>query len=180
MKSQVLVKRYCQGLLGALRTEEEYAAILADLRSLSTLMTEHKQLGNVLLTPFVPPSRKQKIAAEIMGRLSLQPKTQRFFSLLLEKERLELLPDIIALLPNLWNEAHGVATLEVFSVVPLTPTQKTALQEKLEKIEQRPVVLKYQQDPSLIGGLSLRKGNMVYDVSLEGSLERLKEHIIEG
>ena len=180
MKSQVLVKRYCQGLLGSLRTEEEFASVLADLRSLSTLMTEQKKLGDVLLTPFVPPSRKHKIAEEVMGRLSLQPKAQRFFSLLLEKERLDLLPDIIVLLPDLWNEARGVATLEVFSVVPLTPTQKTALQEKLEKIEQQPVVLKYQQDPTLIGGLSLRKGNMVYDVSLEGSLERLKEHIIEG
>jgi len=180
MKSQVLVKRYCQGLLGSLRTEEEFASVLADLRFLSTLMTEQKKLGDVMLTPFVPPSRKQKIAEEVMGRLSLQPKVQRFFSLLLEKERLDLLPDIIVLLPDLWNEARGVATLEVFSVVPLTPTQKTALQEKLEKIEQRQVVLKYQQDPSLIGGLSLRKGNMVYDVSLEGSLERLKEHIIEG
>ena len=180
MKSQVLVKRYCQGLLGSLRTEEEFASVLAELRSLSTLMAEQKQLGDVLLTPFVPPSRKQKIAEEIMERLSLQPKVRRFFSLLLEKDRLDLLPEIIALLPDLWNEARGVATLEVFSVVPLTPSQRTALQEKLEKIERQPVVLKYRQDPSLIGGLTLRKGNIVYDVSLKGSLERLKEHIIEG
>ena len=180
MKSQVLVKRYCQGLLGSLKTEEEFAPILAELLSLAGLMEEQKDLGNVLLTPFLPASRKQKIAAEVLGQLSLQPRTRRFFSLLLEKERLDLLPDIVALLPDLWNEARGVATLEVASVVPLTPEQKTALQERLEKIEGQPVVLKYRQDPSLIGGLALRKGNIVYDVSLKGSLDRLREHIIEG
>ena len=65
-------------------------------------------------------------------------------------------------------------------MVPLTPEQKTALQERLEKIEGQPVALKYRKDPSLIGGLALRKGNIVYDVSLKGSLERLREHIIEG
>ena len=180
MKNQVLVKRYCQGLLGSLRTEEEFASVLAELRSLQSLMEERGDLGHVLLTPFVPASRKQKIADEVTGLLSLLPKTKRFFLLLLEKERLDLLPDIVALLPDLWNEARGVATLEVLSVVPLTPAQQTALQEKLERIEKQPVVLKYRQDPSLIGGLSLRKGNVVYDVSLKGSLERLKEHIIEG
>lgn len=180
MKSQVLVKRYCQGLLGSLRTEEEFAPVLGELSSLSNLMEEQKDLGNVLLTPFVPASRKQKIANEVLGRLSLQPKVRRFFMLLLEKERLDLLREIVALLPDLWNEARGVATLEVLSVVPLTPAQQAALQEKLEKIERQPVVLKYRQDPSLLGGLTLRKGNLVYDVSLKGSLERLKEHIIEG
>ena len=58
--------------------------------------------------------------------------------------------------------------------------QKKRLQEKLEHLENAPVALRYKNDPALIGGLSLRKGNIVYDVSLRGNLERLLEQITEG
>ena len=37
----------------------------------------------------------------------------------------------------------------------------------------------YALDPSIVGGLLVRKGNTVYDVSLKGQLERLKEIIRE-
>ncbi len=180
MKSQVLVKRYAQGWLGTLGDEKDYSSRLQELRSVSQIMAEQKNLQNVLLTPFVPASRKQKIAREILDRLSLHPINIRFLMLLLENERFDLLPEIVALLPDLWNESRGISTLEVYSVVPLTDSQKSVLRERLERIEERPVALRFELDPSLIGGLSLRKGNIVYDVSVKGSLERIREKIIEG
>ncbi len=180
MKSQILVKRYAQGWLGTLRSEAEYSARLRELCSVTELIAEQKGLQSVLLTPFVPASRKQKIARAILDRLSLHPINVRFLMLLLENERLDLLPEIVALLPDLWNENRGVSTLEVYSVVQLTESQKSILQERLEHIEQRPVALRFKLDPSLVGGLSLRKGNIEYDVSVKGSLERIREKIIEG
>lgn len=180
MKNLVLVKRYCLGLLGSIRSEKEYVACLEELKAFARLMEDQKDLNLTLLTPFLPASRKIKIADEILQRLSLQPKIQRFLLLLVENERLELLPDILTLLPDLWNESQGIVTFEVFSVVPLNPGQEARLQSELENLEQRPVALKYHTDPSLIGGISLRKGNVVYDASLKGSLEQLREKIIEG
>ena len=179
MKNQVLVKRYCLGFLGSLRGEQEFASLFPELKAFSDLLIKDK-LGALLLSPFVSGSRRQKIAQKILSAMALHPKPIRFLLLLLENERLELLPDIIASLPDMWNEASGISTIEVLSVVPLSEPQKQTLQQKLEKIEQRPVALKFQEDPSLIGGLALRKGNIVYDVSLKGSLESLREKIIEG
>jgi ATP synthase F1 delta subunit len=180
MRSQVLVKRYAQGWLGTLRNEAEYSGRLQELRAVAQILEEQEDLKKVLLTPFVPASRKQRIAREILDRLSLHPMNIKFLMLLLENERFDLLPEIVALLPDLWNEARGISSLEVFSVVPLAESQKSALQDRLEHIEQRPVALRFKLDPSLIGGLSLRKGNIVYDVSVKGSLERIREIIIEG
>jgi F-type H+-transporting ATPase subunit delta len=68
----------------------------------------------------------------------------------------------------------------VSSVVPLNDTQKKRLEEKLLKLEKRPVSLSYIIDPSLVAGLSIREGNIVYDASLHGDLERLKQKISEG
>jgi len=180
MKNQVLVKRYGLGFLGAASSQEEYASLFQELEDFYDLVNREKSLRKALASPFIPASKKQKIAQEILKRIQAQPKLSRFLLLLIENERFELLSEIITALPELWNKEHGVVTFEVSSVIPLSEEQKQSLQTKLEGIEKGPVALKYRQDPSLIGGLSLRKGNIVYDVSLKGDLEKLKAKIIEG
>lgn len=180
MKNQVLIKRYSQGFLHSLKGDEEYRSHLQEIQDFSQLLDSRKDLRNVLLTPFIPTSKKKKIIDEMIVKFSFQEKTGRFLSILIENERLELLQEIIAYVPDLWNEERGVSTIEVFSVVPLTDIQKKKLKENLEVIEKGPVALKYRTDPNLIGGISLRKGNIVYDASIEGNLTKLQEKIIEG
>ncbi len=180
MKNQVLVKRYGLGFLGAAASQEEYTSLFKELQDFCRMFDREKGLRKALTSPFIPASKKQQIAQEVLEHMQVQPKISRFLLLLIENDRFELLPELVATLPELWNEEHGVGTFEVSSVIPLSEEQKLTLQTKLEAIEKGPVALKYKQDPSLIGGLSLRKGNIVYDVSLKGDLEKLKEKIIEG
>jgi F-type H+-transporting ATPase subunit delta len=68
----------------------------------------------------------------------------------------------------------------VSSVVPLSDDQRRKLKDKLEHLNKRPVVLKYRIDTDLVGGLLIKRKNIVYDVSIQGSLLKLKEKIIEG
>jgi ATP synthase F1 delta subunit len=117
---------------------------------------------------------------DLLKTLSYRPKTARFISLCVENDRLEFFADILDGLQEHWNEEMGVSTFEVSSVVPLNESQKERLKEKLERLEQKPVFLKFKTDPYLVGGLSIQRGNIIYDVSIRGSLDRLKENIIEG
>ncbi|MGD9347810.1 MAG: ATP synthase F1 subunit delta [Candidatus Aminicenantes bacterium] len=180
MKNRVLVKRYSQGLVNAIHDEEEFAAIHKELRDFLKLIESQEQLKKALQSPFLPLKKKKDLLDEVLQRLSLRSKTARFISLSVDNGRLEFLPEILDFLPELWNEEKGISTFEVFSVVPLNEEQKEKLKGKLEGLEQRPVFLKYASDPSLVGGLSIRRGNIVYDVSIRGNLDRLKENIIEG
>ena len=106
-------------------------------------------------------------------------KASRLILLLVENNRVELLSDILESLPEAWNEKNGIYTFEVASVVPLTDGQKKNLEKKLELSEKRPVVLKFRIDPALVGGLWIKRGNMVYDVSIKGSLMKMKEKAYE-
>lgn len=180
MKNQVLVKRYTQGLVNALIDEGEYDRLSSQLREFHDFQSREKELNEVFSFPFIPTSRKMDIMRGVLERLKYSDKTARFLLLLVEKGRWALLPDILDMLPELWNEEKGIVTFEVSSMVSLSDAQKQRLTEKLEKLEQRKVFLKYRIDPGLIGGLSIRKGNIVYDASIKGNLERLKEKICEG
>jgi len=68
----------------------------------------------------------------------------------------------------------------VASVIPLSDDQRKKLMEKLEHLDKRPVVLKCRIDRELVGGLLIKRKSMVCDISIKGSLLKLKEKIIEG
>ena len=179
MKNQILVKRYTLGLVNSIKSEKEFRALYEELTAFSKLTITHEELREILSNPFLPKSKKKEIIEELLARKPFGDKASRFVLLLLENNRFELLPDILDLLPELWNEERGILTYEVASVVPLKEDQKKKIQEKLELLEKKPVVLKYRIDPDLIGGLWIKKGNIVYDTSIRGHLLKLKERICE-
>jgi len=179
MRNRTLIRRYAQGLINSAKNKKEFGSLCAELGKFDDLLSSNTQLKETLISPLLPVSKKKEIANLILERTSLGDKVKRFFLLLVENNRLVLLPEIRELLPMLWNEEQGIVTFEVSSVIPLNPSQKKRLEEKLAVLEQRSVTLTYMIDPSLIGGLSIRKGNTVYDASIQGDLERLKQKIIE-
>jgi len=180
MKKQILIKRYTRGLVNAIKGEKEFSALKKELSDFSALLLSHKKLKEVLSSPFLPSNKKIRIINDILAKKKLSKKASRFMVIILENNRLELLPEILDFLPLFWNERKGIFTYEVASAVPLKAIQRRRLEERLESLEKRPVILKYKIDPELIGGLFIKRGNTVYDISLKGSLSRMKEKIIEG
>jgi len=180
MNKRILVKRYAQGFCRSLKDESEFRSHLRELVRFDEILTAQSRLREILLSHFIPTGKKKALALEFLERFSFLPKNRRFVLLLLENGRFELLPDILDYVPELWNEFNGIATFEVSSVISLTETQKKRLEEKLSQLEGRSVSLKFKEDPLLVGGLSVRRGNIIYDASIKGHLERLKEKIIEG
>jgi F-type H+-transporting ATPase subunit delta len=180
MKRQILVKRYAQGLIAALRDDGEFQLALRELEAFQRLLSDHRDLGKVMANPFVAAKKKSRIIKDILTASAFSQKTTRFLALLLGHNRLDLLGEILQALPLFWNEKQGVATFEVSSVVALSEVQKQKLAEELERLEKKPVSLNFRVDPDLVAGLSLKKENLVYDASLRGHLARLREKIIEG
>lgn len=180
MKSQALTRRYAHGLVNALKDDDEFEAVKSELEGFASLISRHEQLREVLLRPFLPRPRRVQVVRNLLEGRKLSEKTVRFAVILVENDRLGLLAGILKLLPLLWNEKKGVFTYEVTAAVPLSEAQKKRLEERLESVEKGPVYVIYTIDPELLGGLSLRKGNIIYDLSLRGHLAKLKEKIVEG
>jgi F-type H+-transporting ATPase subunit delta len=180
MKTLVLVKKYGSGLVNALKDDGEFSLVSQELNEFWVFFQTHKELSDLLASPFVPASKKDLIIKNVLAACSLAEKTSRFLLVLVDHSRLNLLPEILQVLPVLWQEKKGVSTFEVNSVVALTESQKGRLQKELERLEGRPVYLQYRIAPDLVAGLSLRKGNVVYDASIRGHLARIKEKICEG
>jgi F-type H+-transporting ATPase subunit delta len=180
MRNEALVNRYARGLVGALHGESELEAVHRELSAVSTLLRENLELAAVLKNPFVPKKNRDQIVRDILASSPPGAKTGRFLDLLIEHDRLDILDAILLVVPALWRESQGVETFEVRSAVTVTPRQQAKLRAELERLEGGPVFLEYRIDPGLVGGLSLRKGSIIYDVSIQGRLAKLKVNMIEG
>jgi len=177
MKNLPLVKKYAQGLAQAVADEKEYASVGAEIRAFLGLFESREDLHKALVSPFVNARKRLAVLEEVLARLGTGPKASRFLTLLLHHKRLDLLAAIVDALPEAWSERHGVVTYEVTSAVPLTDAQRARLTKGLEASEKKPVRLVPRTDPSVIGGLAVRKGHIVYDASVEGKLSAIQERL---
>jgi len=180
MIKQILVRRYGQGLINVLADEADYRKLRDEVGQLSRLFFEDDKFREALASPFLVKSKKADLVREVLFRSGADPRSRNFILLLLEKGRFELLPEIVELLPLLWNEKNGVVSVEAYSAVPLSQAQQERLGRTLELREGGPVQLKFSLDPELVGGLLLRRGHVVYDLSVRGELARLQDLLAEN
>ncbi len=180
MKNQVLVNKYAQGLVQAVKDEAEFLSVESDIRIFQELLAESQELRKSLMSPFLNNRKKAGILDEILVRSGAHPKTVRFLELLLHHKRLDLFADIVTALPEVWHAEQGILTIEVASAVALSEDQLDRLQKGLETLEGKPVRLVCRIDPEIIGGLSLRKGHIVHDASIQGNLLKIKDRIQEA
>lgn len=180
MKHRSIIRKYARGLARAIETEQEFEVCLQQLQALAGLMASQEKINFALTSPFIATSQKMKILAELLGKLNFSPKVNSLLKLMTENERMSLLRELVADLPEIWAEERGIETFEVSSAVELTEEEKARLKETLEKLEKKPVRLLFRLNPEIIAGLLIRKGNVYYDVSIKGSLLKLREIISQG
>ena len=78
------------------------------------------------------------------------------------------------------NKTRGVVEAVATAATPLTGKETDALARKVAEMTGRTVDLRVAVDESLIGGLTVRVGDTLYDASVRGRLERLRERLVAG
>ena len=79
-----------------------------------------------------------------------------------------------------WLNCERASDAVAHTAMPLTSEETAALREKVARMTGRTVHLTVELDESLIGGLTVRVGDTLYDASVRGRLERLRERLVAG
>src|SRR6188768_142428 len=97
MTNKTAAARYSRALLDvSIKEQGDLQHIEQQLAAFVDLLTEHPALAKVLLNPAIPVQRKQATVAELLGRLGTPPVLAKLIALLAERDRLVLLPDLLA------------------------------------------------------------------------------------
>ena len=153
------------------------AALRRELAETVALLAAHTELRAALEHPALQAEAKKKLVDAVWGRRG-SVLLARLLTLLAERGRMGLLPDIEQSFAALWNAQRGVVAAEAVSAVPLDEGQTSAVAAALRQATGKDVELRARADPALLGGLVVNMAGRTYDGSVRGRLRALRERLV--
>jgi F-type H+-transporting ATPase subunit delta len=154
------------------------ARLQQELRTVEALLAESDPLRRVLENPSIPGDRKRAVLDAIAQRTGLTRQVRNFIAVLTDHRRLPLFSDMLKQIEQELNDRLGFADAEVSSARPLADAEKRLLEAEIAKLTGKRVRARYQQDASLLGGAVVKVGSTIYDGSVKGQLEKIREQLV--
>ncbi|GAB4347574.1 MAG: ATP synthase F1 subunit delta [Desulfobulbaceae bacterium] len=177
MRQTILARRYAKALFSLGKEQgklEEYNEALA---AIAELYAESPEVGDSLTNPLYPLEARKKVMAGIASAVQADKFLAAFLNLLVEKHRAAILPDIAEEMQVMVDTEQGISHGSVISAVELDEALLDKIKATLEKLTGNRVILETSVDPSIIGGIIAKVGDLVLDGSIKTQLNGLKESI---
>lgn len=149
------------GALGPWSEALDRLAALAADSTMRACISDPKLTANQLV----------QLVLDVAGTLSAEQ--QNFVRVLVDNERLQVLPEIRDLFVALKNEHEGVLEADIASAFPLDDATLTSLKADLEARFKAKLNVQVHIDPALIGGVRIAVGDEVIDASVRGKLANM-------
>jgi len=153
------------------------AKILQEAKSLVALVAASSDLKEVWQAPSIPAEQKRAVLDAIAAREQISRPVRNFMAVLIDHRRVDFLEPIVKQFEQELNQRLGFTEAEIASARDLTQPERQALESEVAKLTGRKVLAKYSTDAALLGGAIVRVGSTIYDGSVKGKLERIKEAI---
>ena len=181
MTNKTAAIRYARALLDvAVKEQAPLEQIENELSQFADLFKQYPLLEKVLLNPAVPVPRKRAAVADLLAQAKFTPIVSKLIALLADRDRLVLVPDLLASYRDRLLDHRGIVRAEVTTAAAFDSRHADAIQKSLATLTGRTVQLATRIDPSIIGGLVARIGSTVYDASVARQLEKMKERLVES
>ena len=141
------------------------------LRRLALVVSD-PDMHNALGDPKIGPEQLYGLIAAGAGD-ALDAQVQNFVRVLIENDRLALLPEIATLFESLKDEREGVVEAQIESAFPMDDAALGQLVGDLERRFKRKVRPQVSVDSELIGGALIKVGDEVIDGSVRGRLQSM-------
>ncbi|MBF0554259.1 MAG: ATP synthase F1 subunit delta [Nitrospirae bacterium] len=166
--------RYAKSLYASVSIDK-LEAVINDLTAVNRLVCEKKHITAIFINPFFNDEDRMKVLEAIAGGLALEDMTKRFLTKLVKSRAIKGLSQIITILAALYRDGMKTANAVVLSPIALTGQQAQELKKALSLRLNRDVTIDNIIDPTLIGGVIAKVGNLVIDNSIKGQLRLLAE-----
>jgi F-type H+-transporting ATPase subunit delta len=180
MSNQASAGRYAKALLDVVIKEADPVKAEQELASFAELYSTNEDLRKAFTNPAVPVQAKRGVIQQLSTRLQPSKPVTKLMLLLADRDRLELLPDLMVAYRERLMEYQQVVRADVVSAMPLPEGHAKQLQDRLARLTGRKVVMTTRVDPTIIGGVVARVGSTVYDGSVATQLQRMKDRLVES
>jgi len=178
--TNAIARRYAKALVQLGAEEGAVEEFNAELTAVNDLLGANPGLYAIFRSPAYLIEAKREILIEIIGKLGLSGTVANFLQLILDRSRLDFLPQIVESYSSFADELSGVVRPTLSSGLPLAESQIGDIKSALEKSTGKKIVLKVRVDPKLIGGVVTMIGGTVYDGSVRTQIDRIEDILQKG
>ena len=172
----VAANRYARALIDVLYPEKAEAG-LQQLQEFLTLLNEEADARRFLENPTMAGERRKRLMKEISGALSLDQRVANFIGILVDRDRLPDLEEIVQTYQKFLDEKLGIIRARVTSAHSLDAAQQKDLAVRLERATGKQVRMEVAVDPTLIGGVVAQVGSTIYDGSVRQQLQAFRNRL---
>ncbi|MEX1158795.1 MAG: F0F1 ATP synthase subunit delta [Thermomicrobiales bacterium] len=172
MAARGVAKRYAQATFEIAREAGTEQLWLEDLTTLANAASDPSIFG-YFTSPNVPEQAKLEAMGQILSGTK-QQLVRNLVSMLIQRRRFDILPEMLEVYRDLLLKSQGIAIAEVTTAVELTPAEQQSVEAQLSKVVGQQIEMRMRVDPSMLGGLVARIGDLLIDGSVESQLRNLR------
>ena len=180
MINNTIAKRYAKALV-QLGSEggliDRFRNELADINS---VFMANAGLRAAFANPAITLEQKKEIMKELVAKSACSELVGNFLLLLVAKNRVAFLSQIVQTYETLADEQSGVIRPIIKTAFALDDSQVASIQVALEKKSGKKVVPLVTVDSSLLGGVVIQIGDTAFDSSVKTQLKRIQDILQKG
>jgi len=151
------------------------AATLAEAQQMAAFARDNEGLREVWDAPAISADQKRAVLDSIVKRAGISRPVRNFVAVLIDHRRTRFIGEIVIQFAQELNQRLGFAEAEVTTVRELSANEKTELEADIAKVTSKKIRATYTKDASILGGAIARVGSTVYDGSVKGQLEKMRQ-----
>ena len=171
MQTLELVDRYAKSVFELAENEGAQEALQSELSSLVGILRAKPQLLGLFQNPLLSRDEKHALIEGISPEKSSL--VERFLMLLVEKSRVNLLPDITEHLQELIDEEKGIEEAKVITARPLDSSLRPLIEKTLARLTGKKISIQTETDTNLLGGIQIHIKNRLIDATIRRKLDDL-------
>ncbi|MDR3752372.1 MAG: ATP synthase F1 subunit delta [Terracidiphilus sp.] len=175
------VARYSQAFADVVRDLKLDSAAL-DLQFADFLATWEGslELRSLFESPTFPATQKVAVLDRLNVQMGLQKELRNLLAVLINNNRIAHVAQVAAEWRRILQEQQGIRPAEIVTARELSKEERDALAADVAKLAGAKIDASFKLDKGILGGTVVRIGSTVYDGSVKGRLERLKESLMAG
>jgi F-type H+-transporting ATPase subunit delta len=174
---QTVARRYAIALADVVIGNKEAREVQEELVAWEKILHSNPQLIQVFGSPTIPYDQKAKVLNALIARTKVRPTTANFLKVLLRNHRLVDLREINKRFITEIDQRSGIISAKVTTARAVPESTQEVLRQKLSEITGSRVRIQFAIDEDLIGGVVTRIGSTIYDGSVRGQLQAIKERL---
>jgi F-type H+-transporting ATPase subunit delta len=138
------------------------------------------ELREFFLNPAVPNPQKVAVLDKLNAKLGMLKELRNLIAVLINNDRIGHVSEVAVAYRRMLQEQLGIRPAEIVTARELSKDERDKLVAEVGKLAGARIDASFKLDPAILGGTVVRIGSTVYDGSVRGRLERLKEALVSG